>query len=195
MEEYINGKEKIEGCFRGKVKQSTEMIQIFEKDEDSNELIKKWLNKGKVKKLAELWVKGLQLDWILLYGEIKPRRISLPTYPFKRERYWISEVDNKHNAVKPTNTVTEDQIYQERSQSLPSGISVKTKNVINPNSHNPLNKPTGISLSILEDNKKILRREFNEKSSSTSLSLMNSTLTQNKIDYSRINNISEPEPS
>ena len=36
-----------------------------------------------------LWVKGLVFDWNRLYGENKPRRISLPTYPFARERYWV----------------------------------------------------------------------------------------------------------
>ena len=43
----------------------------------------------KVPKLLELWVKGLELDWSKLYGEVKPRRISLPAYPFAKERYWI----------------------------------------------------------------------------------------------------------
>src|SRR5260370_42192198 len=33
----------------------------------------------------------MQLDWERLYGEAKPRRISLPTYPFARERYWVAE--------------------------------------------------------------------------------------------------------
>ncbi|SFE51956.1 Acyl transferase domain-containing protein [Chitinophaga sp. CF118] len=41
------------------------------------------------KSLAQLWVKGMFIDWHLLYGEHRPRKISLPTYPFARERYWI----------------------------------------------------------------------------------------------------------
>src|SRR5207302_10578248 len=32
---------------------------------------------------------GAELEWVRLYGERKPRRMSLPTYPFARERYWI----------------------------------------------------------------------------------------------------------
>jgi polyketide synthase PksL len=34
-----------------------------------------------------LWAKGLSLDWGQLYGDgrlPRPRRISLPTYPFAR---------------------------------------------------------------------------------------------------------------
>jgi acyl transferase domain-containing protein len=37
-------------------------------------------------------VKGLVFDWKRLYGERKPKRISLPTYPFARERYWIPRI-------------------------------------------------------------------------------------------------------
>ncbi len=39
--------------------------------------------------LAELYCQGYHLDWERLYGALRPRRISLPTYPFARERYWV----------------------------------------------------------------------------------------------------------
>ncbi|MCB0207975.1 MAG: SDR family NAD(P)-dependent oxidoreductase, partial [Anaerolineae bacterium] len=46
------------------------------------------LDERDLDRLAHLWVSGVQIDWSLLYGQQKPRRISLPTYPFARERYW-----------------------------------------------------------------------------------------------------------
>jgi polyketide synthase PksN len=42
-------------------------------------------------KLAELWASGAKIDWRLLYVASLPRRISAPTYPFARERYWITD--------------------------------------------------------------------------------------------------------
>jgi len=39
--------------------------------------------------VLDLWVKGLVFDWNKLYGEERPKRMSLPTYPFARERYWV----------------------------------------------------------------------------------------------------------
>jgi acyl transferase domain-containing protein len=39
--------------------------------------------------LADLYCQGYEADWEQLYGSEKPRRISLPTYPFARERYWV----------------------------------------------------------------------------------------------------------
>ncbi|GBF32469.1 polyketide synthase of type I [Desulfocucumis palustris] len=38
-------------------------------------------------------MKGLIFDWNKLYGGARPRRISLPTYPFAGERCWFSGVE------------------------------------------------------------------------------------------------------
>ncbi|MGZ8219784.1 polyketide synthase dehydratase domain-containing protein, partial [Methylomagnum sp.] len=39
--------------------------------------------------LARLYVAGWEPDWEAFYGDFQPRRVSLPTYPFARERYWV----------------------------------------------------------------------------------------------------------
>ena len=39
--------------------------------------------------LADLYCQGYELSWERLYGEPRPKRLSLPTYPFARESYWI----------------------------------------------------------------------------------------------------------
>jgi polyketide synthase PksN len=39
--------------------------------------------------LARQWVLGAGLDWVRLYDAALPRRISLPTYPFARQRCWL----------------------------------------------------------------------------------------------------------
>ena len=64
--------------------------------------IEAWVAKGKYGKLLELWVKGLSVDWRRLYGEAKPRRISLPTYPFARERYWVAQAARQRGAGRRT---------------------------------------------------------------------------------------------
>ena len=40
--------------------------------------------------LLRRWVAGLPVDWTCLYGGRCPERLSLPTYPFSRDRYWPS---------------------------------------------------------------------------------------------------------
>ncbi len=49
------------------------------------------IERKELPRLAELWVSGAKIDWRLLYTSGLPRRISAPTYPFARERYWIPE--------------------------------------------------------------------------------------------------------
>jgi polyketide synthase PksL len=40
--------------------------------------------------IAQQWVAGAAENWESLYDKNPPRRISLPTYPFARERFWVS---------------------------------------------------------------------------------------------------------
>jgi acyl transferase domain-containing protein len=40
--------------------------------------------------LGRLWLSGVQLNWANFHGESKPQRISLPSYPFERQRFWVS---------------------------------------------------------------------------------------------------------
>ncbi|MBT5709292.1 MAG: hypothetical protein HOI66_23465, partial [Verrucomicrobia bacterium] len=39
--------------------------------------------------LADFYCQGYQLDWRLLYSDVMPQKIALPTYPFVREQYWV----------------------------------------------------------------------------------------------------------
>ncbi|HXA54866.1 MAG TPA: SDR family NAD(P)-dependent oxidoreductase, partial [Solirubrobacteraceae bacterium] len=39
--------------------------------------------------LAEAWVRGADVDWQKLFAGDGSQRLTLPTYPFQRERYWI----------------------------------------------------------------------------------------------------------
>jgi acyl transferase domain-containing protein/NADPH:quinone reductase-like Zn-dependent oxidoreductase/short-subunit dehydrogenase/acyl carrier protein len=39
--------------------------------------------------LAEVWTRGVDVDWAGLFSGSGARRIALPTYAFQRERYWL----------------------------------------------------------------------------------------------------------
>ncbi len=58
-------------------------------------LIETCLREGKLEKLAELWVDGVELPWSQLYRELvgaaRPQRVELPLYPFAKERYWLDD--------------------------------------------------------------------------------------------------------
>jgi acyl transferase domain-containing protein len=39
--------------------------------------------------VGRLWQSTVEIDWDALHGTSRPRRVSLPGYPFQRRRYWI----------------------------------------------------------------------------------------------------------
>jgi polyketide synthase PksN len=88
---FLAGREDVDDLFRGQVRRNREALSVFAADEELQEAVAKWVQRGKLAKVLELWSKGLPFDWNTLYGESRPRRMSLPTYPFARERYWIPE--------------------------------------------------------------------------------------------------------
>ncbi|BBB92536.1 MAG TPA: non-ribosomal peptide synthetase [Methylomusa anaerophila] len=96
LEKYEQ-EESSENCFRGTAKQSEEIIKMFG-EEECQAIINKWLLAQNYQKLAELWVKGFRVDWKLLHCNAKPRRISLPTYPFAQERYWPQPGESKSDS-------------------------------------------------------------------------------------------------
>jgi amino acid adenylation domain-containing protein len=62
---------------------------LFAGDEEMQEAVAKWIARGKHAKVLAAWVRGLPVDWRLLYPARRPRRLSLPTYPFEKVRCWI----------------------------------------------------------------------------------------------------------
>src|SRR5260370_3827910 len=105
LEAYVGGKQGIEDVYQGQVKGNKEFLSLFSSDGDLQQAVEKWISQRKVSKLLEVWVKGLEVDWSKLYGEEKPQRMSLPTYPFARERYWIGTDTGGRGVVRPGGTV------------------------------------------------------------------------------------------
>ena len=73
---------------------AVDAIDVLSSDDDARALVRMWLKKRKLDKLARLWVTGLSIDWPLLYENDSPRRCNLPTYPFADERYWNEKTSN-----------------------------------------------------------------------------------------------------
>ncbi|MCP3942315.1 MAG: type I polyketide synthase, partial [Desulfobacteraceae bacterium] len=88
LKSFIAGEDNTEDLYRGSVKRNKDTLAVFEADEELQEAVDKWIKRGKYSKLLSLWVKGLVFDWNKLHREVRPRRVSLPTYPFEKERYW-----------------------------------------------------------------------------------------------------------
>lgn len=89
LKKYIDEEDYIEDIYQGRIDQEEDTLSWFNADADFEQTVHKWIARKKTSKLLDLWVKGLNLDWDNFYGDHKPKRISLPVYPFARDRYWI----------------------------------------------------------------------------------------------------------
>ncbi|HEU5133666.1 MAG TPA: SDR family NAD(P)-dependent oxidoreductase [Steroidobacteraceae bacterium] len=64
-------------------------------------------------KLARSWVGGSDLSWEKLSGGARPRLMSLPGYPFARDRYWLERPAN--NTVGQTTSVLHPLVHTNTS--------------------------------------------------------------------------------
>ncbi len=46
--------------------------------------------------LGQLWLAGVSIEWSSLYIDERRQRLSLPTYPFERQRYWLEAPARQH---------------------------------------------------------------------------------------------------
>lgn len=95
LEDFVNGQDAIDDLYLGRIKRKQEAATGFTTDKNWQKAMDDWIAKGKLSKLLNLWVMGFEVNWQKLYGKVKPKRISLPTYPFAKERYWIPKYDGK----------------------------------------------------------------------------------------------------
>ncbi|WP_025701968.1 type I polyketide synthase, partial [Paenibacillus forsythiae] len=75
--------------YRGRLVRGNGITQWSGDDENFADNTQRLAAGQKYDELLAFWVQGLDVDWSLLYGKSKPRRIGLPTYPFARERYGV----------------------------------------------------------------------------------------------------------
>ncbi|KFF06341.1 SDR family NAD(P)-dependent oxidoreductase [Flavobacterium reichenbachii] len=88
LSNYLDGNTK--EMLQGNIKKSG--TKFFIKGKAGSAYIKISIEEKELDSLGQLWVSGIKIDWTLLYQEIKfPKRISLPTYSFIRESYWVAE--------------------------------------------------------------------------------------------------------
>ncbi len=79
--------------------------------------------------LSQLYTKGLDINWLAVSKNYHGNKISLPTYPFQRQRYWfdipqeiISSKPNRKNIIHPLlgqhiNSPLKQDIFQSHIQS------------------------------------------------------------------------------
>ncbi len=96
---FSRGEKNLEGVFLSKGKFTRKEWAVLLEGRAGAEFLRALAADREIGRIARLWAEGVNIPWKEMYGASRPRRISLPTYAFARERYWIL-----HPAGKPVKT-------------------------------------------------------------------------------------------
>ncbi|MCP5005923.1 MAG: type I polyketide synthase, partial [Planctomycetes bacterium] len=98
LEQWLEGEVWLENCWQEESKKADSNIRYLLKGKSGQQVIYTALEENDLRQLATIWTMGIEIDWKALY-KATPRRISVPSYPFARERFWIS----KSETIVPNN--------------------------------------------------------------------------------------------
>lgn len=119
------------GIYAGDMKKENKDLALLFSKEEVNSIMKAWLEKGKLEKILECWTKGMKIDWHVLYEDGKPNRISLPVYPFLKQRCWI---DMKHERISAdTENYTKSTDSKEIVYAEEKWVPAKVSEILNGN--------------------------------------------------------------
>ncbi|WGV33690.1 SDR family NAD(P)-dependent oxidoreductase [Paenibacillus polymyxa] len=173
LEGFLEGRDGIPELYRGQVKRNKEALTALVEDEDMERMIAAWIGKRKYSKVVDLWVKGLAMDWNLLYGDAKPRRISLPAYPFARERYWITDIMSP--SVERVSSV-ERAVTEAQEKAIPVQTHAMQPTALMQSVFlNSSEKPSAISLPNLLDRQPHLSKSANQEGTTIMLTSLEET--------------------
>lgn len=102
-----------EGIFNGSAKQDEEnpLDGIFTSDM-AEMLIYNTDEKDRWQRLAKLWITGFDVPWNLIWENKNVRPVSLPLYPFYKDRYW-AEVTGENTIKSIIHNKKEEEIVEE----------------------------------------------------------------------------------
>ncbi len=64
-------------------------------------------------KIGQLWLQGIEINWVSYYSNETRNRIPLPTYPFERQKYWVeaSQKNGKKRTILSKKQDISDWFY------------------------------------------------------------------------------------
>ncbi|MFD2168921.1 SDR family NAD(P)-dependent oxidoreductase [Tumebacillus lipolyticus] len=88
MGRFLQGERELERVYQGNVRSNKEKFERMIEGRAGREFLRMIMQDRQMGKIAQFWVSGISIDWELLHEGAKAPRMTLPTYPFAKERYW-----------------------------------------------------------------------------------------------------------
>ena len=84
------GAQRADACYRSSVRINRDFLAACRADSEFAQRCDGWIAERDHARIAEHWVKGVEIAWSRLHADARPTRMPLPVYPFARERHWIA---------------------------------------------------------------------------------------------------------
>lgn len=127
---YSVSEQPIESVYEGDASAHKSFISLFKADEELSEAVHKWMQRSKYHKLLEVWVKGIDIHWSAWYEDSQPQRLSLPTYPFAKEKYWVNVVSSRAKEVELQEEHKDTLQHQQNPENVQTDANIES---ISPN--------------------------------------------------------------
>ncbi len=87
--------------------------------------------------LGNLWLAGIEPDWAGVHRDERRSRVPLPTYPFERQRYWLTprRRPQQNQEAEPAKAAAAAASFAEKKVSSTQGIKPEGNGVENSRSH------------------------------------------------------------
>jgi acyl transferase domain-containing protein/thioesterase domain-containing protein/pyruvate/2-oxoglutarate dehydrogenase complex dihydrolipoamide acyltransferase (E2) component/non-ribosomal peptide synthetase component F/aryl carrier-like protein len=96
------------GVIRGQASGRNVLAGAFFEDEDLRKTVQVWMQNDNFDQLLKLWVNGVDVPWEESSLGQSARRISLPAYPFAKDRCWVKAQQNGSEPAASMSTDLED---------------------------------------------------------------------------------------
>ncbi|MCP5006285.1 MAG: methyltransferase domain-containing protein, partial [Planctomycetes bacterium] len=117
LKQWLEGEEGLENCWQENSKKAHSKFSNLLKGKSGQQVIDSALEKKDLEQLAMLWILGIEIDWKALY-KATPRRISVPSYPFSKNQYWIAGGDKSGIREGTRNRPTLHPLLHENTSDL-----------------------------------------------------------------------------
>jgi natural product biosynthesis luciferase-like monooxygenase protein len=159
LKAWIDGGETT-GLCHGNSKKSLPFLDRPKVSASPEEAVDSLLREDKLDRVAEHWIAGSPVNWSILYRALPVRRISLPTYPFARRRYWVPKTGffdlkapqregNGQGASTGNGDAASDHRNDTMERELPTRIEVPDRPVLPEATGNHENGRSTLDLSIM----------------------------------------------